>query len=368
MIQVGHYANGRPRYKWHTVKGGKREAQRELNRLLAAKQTGAYVEPSKLTVGQYLERWLQDYANAKVGKRTYEFYAEVVGKHLVPALGNLPLVKLQPLHLQAYYTKAQKSGRRDGKGGLSAQSVLHHHRLLHGALEQAVRWQLLVRNPAAAVEPPRVEDREMQVLEAEGIRRLLDAAAGTNLHLPILVAVATGLRRGEILGLKWEDLNLEVGTVTVRRSLEDTSEGLRFKAPKTKKSRRTIHLPPAVVEVLRHHQAEQAELQRCLEPAYEDYGLVLAWADGRPFRPHYVTLAFIRLVRKLGLRLRFQDLRHTQATALIALGEHVKVISARLGHSSIQITMDRYGHLLPGMDQAAAQRLDGLFRSGEEAS
>ncbi len=365
VLDLGRGADGKRKQKWHTVHGGKREAQRELARLLNEINTGSYVEPAKLTVAQYLEKWLAEYAKANVGARTYEFYAEVVHKHLIPALGHLPLPKLQPLHIQSYYTEAQKSGRRDGRGGLSAQSVLHHHRLLHTALGQAVRWQLLPRNPAASVEPPRVNEKEMQFLDAEGMQRLLEATEGTSLYIPILLAVATGMRRGEILGLRWEDVNLQTGTVSIRQSLEETAEGLSFKAPKTRSSKRTLHLPQMVTQALIRHKGTQAELKLAAGPTYQDQGLVIAWEDGRPLRPHYVTLAFTRLAQKLGLTLRFHDLRHTQATALIALGEHMKVISSRLGHSSIQITMDRYGHLLPGMDEAAARRLDNLLR-GEE--
>jgi integrase len=179
------------------------------------------------------------------------------------------------------------------------------------------------------------------------------------------MALATGLRRGEILGLRWDDLNLEAGTLTVRQSLEQTQAGLGFKSPKTRNSKRTIHLPDALVLALVRHREVQAEMRRQLGPAYQDLGLVFTWEDGRPFRPHYITLGFSRLARRLDLPVRFHDLRHTQVTALIALGEHMKVISTRLGHSSIQITMDRYGHLLPGMDQGAAQRLNGLFQAVE---
>lgn len=362
VIDLGRDANGKRRQKWHTVHGGKRDAQRELTRLLNELHTGSYVEPTKFTVAQYLDKWLAESAKPKVGGTTYDVYFIIVEKHLKPALGHLGLSKLQPLHIQSYLTEAHRSGRSDGRGGLSALTVRHHHRLLHTALEQAVKWQLLARNPAAGVEPPRSKEQEMQVLDADGMRALLEAAEGSHIYLPILLAVGTGLRRGEILGLRWQDLDLQAGTLTVRQSLEETSTGLSFKAPKTKSSKRTIHLPPVVTEALIRHKAARAAHRLKVGSAYEDHGLVIAWEDGRPFRPHYVTLAFSRLVKKHKLPIRFHDLRHTQATALIALGEHMKTISSRLGHSSIQITMDRYGHLLPGMDQAAAARFDGLLR------
>src|SRR5262245_2499116 len=297
-LYLGRGPNGRKLYKSHTVKGTKRRAQSELNDLLSKLQRGEYVAPTRTTVAEYLERWLADYASIKVAAKTYERYAEIVRSHLVPALGHHPLARLQPLHIQAYYSEALQQGRRDGRGGLSAQTVVHHHRVLREALQKAVRWQLLARNPADAVEPLRPQRREMEVFERGEVERLLDAARETWLAVLVLLAVTTGLRRGELLGLRWQDVDLEAGKLAVRQSLEQTKAGLSFKPPKTQKGRRVVTLPPLTVEALRRHRADQARERLLLGPAYHDRGRVLARSDGRPLNPAEVTRLFKRLVHK----------------------------------------------------------------------
>src|SRR5436190_6464374 len=165
VLELGRDATGKRRQKWHTVRGGKKDAQRELARLLHEINTGGYVEPSRMTLSDYLDRWLDDYARASVSAKTFERYEEIIRLHLKPALGHHPLSKLQPLHIARYYSEALASGRKDGRGGLSARSVLHHHRLLRSALHQAVKWLLVPRNPADAVDPPRPQYREMRALD-----------------------------------------------------------------------------------------------------------------------------------------------------------------------------------------------------------
>lgn len=364
-IYIGRNERGKPRYKWHTVKGGKRKAEDECTRLLNQLATGEYVEPSRTTLAEYLERWLADYAEVNVAPKTFERYAEIVRKHLVPALGHHRLTKLQPLQIQAYYSLALQSGRRDGKGGLSAQTVIHHHRVLKDALSQAVRWRLLVRNPSDAVEPPRRQDLEMQVLEETQIGTLLKGAAAKSIYIPILLAVTTGMRRGEILGLRWNDLDLNAGTLAVCQSLEHTrSGGLKFKQPKTRRSRRVVALPGFARDALRKHRALQAKVRLLAGPDYKDNELVCARWDGNPRNPGALTRAFAKLIVDLGLpKIRFHDLRHSHATQLLREGIHPKVVSERLGHSTVGITLDTYSHVTPGMQEEAAKRIDVALRS-----
>jgi integrase len=173
---------------------------------------GASIEPSKLTVSEFLHKWSRDYAETNVSPKTLERYCSIINQHLVPAFGSLPLAKLQPLHIQAHYSSLLKGGRKDGReGGLSAQSILHHHRLLHAALKMAVRWHLVVRNPADAVEPPKVRKSEVKAIDESACAWLLDAAIGTRLHIPVLIAISAGLRRGEILAAGWSDLDWTLG-------------------------------------------------------------------------------------------------------------------------------------------------------------
>ena len=365
VLDLGRDADGKRRQKWHTVKGSKKDAQRELARLLHEINTGAYVEPTRMTVSDYLDRWLEDYARSNVSPKTFERYEEIVRLHLKPSLGHHVLSKLQPLHIARYYSEALVSGRKDGKGGgLSAQSVLHHHRVLRAALHQAVKWLLLPRNPADAVNPPRPQHREMHALDERATAKLLGAAEDTRLALPVLLAVTTGLRRGEILGLRWRDVDFQGGILAVRQSLEQTRGGLTFKQPKTAKGRRVVVLPSLALEALRQHKAKQATVKLALGPAYDDHDLVCARDDGKPWPPDAFSTAFVGLVRKAGIaRTRFHDLRHTHATQLLRQGVHPKIVSERLGHATVGITLDVYSHVLPGMQEEAAARTDAALRA-----
>ena len=364
VLDLGRDASGKRRQKWHTVRGTKKDAQRELARLLHELNTGAYVEPSRMTLSDYLDRWLEDYARPNVSGKTFERYEEIVRLHLKPALGHHTLSKLQPLHIALYYSEALASGRTDGSGGLSARSVLHHHRVLRAALHQAVKWLLLPRNPADAVDPPRPKHREMRALDEAATAKLLRAASESRLSLPVLLAVTTGLRRGEILGLRWQDIDFEKSSLAVRQSLEQTRDGLAFKQPKTSKGRRVVALPGLAVDALKQHKVRQATTKLALGAAYQDHDLVCARDDGSPWPPDTFSSAFVALMRRADVpTVRFHDLRHTHATQLLRQGVHPKVVSERLGHATVGITLDVYSHVLPGMQAEAATRTDAALRA-----
>lgn len=363
IIDIGTDARGRRRQKWHSVKGTKRDAERELARLLHEFNTGGYVEPTRMNVGDYLERWLSDYAQSNVSPKTHERYSELVRLHITPNLGHFPLAKLPPLEIQAFYSQALKTGRRNGKGGLSPQTVIHLHRVLKEALSHAVKWQLIARNPADAVQPPKPVRREMRALSEIETAGLLNTATNSRLYSPIFVAVTTGLRRGELLALRWKHVDLERGVLSVHQSLEQTRDGLNFKQPKTAKGRRTVDLPEITMEELRRHRNRQRQSRLELGPAYSDQGLVFPGPDGAPWPPDGLTRAFAALMRRAGNRgLRFHDLRHTHATQLLREGIHPKIVSERLGHATVSITLDLYSHVLPGMQKAAAERVDASLR------
>lgn len=364
VLELGVDSTGKRRQRWISFKGTKREAERELTRLLNEVHTGTYVEPAKGPLKDFLERWLEDCARMKVAPKTFERYQEIVRNHLVPALGHFPLAKLQPADIQRSYRQALQSGRRDGKGGLSAMTVLHHHRVLRCALQQALRWGLLARNPADAVEPPRPERKEMAALDEWGTAHLLDVARGTRLYLPVLLAVTTGMRLGEILGLRWQDVDLQAGTLAVRQALQQTREGLSFKQPKTQKSRRAVKLPSVVVEALCEHRHRQEAARALLGPAFHDHGLVLPQEDGQPWAPRSLSKAFEHLADRAGRpEIRFHDLRHSHASQLLKLGIHAKVVSERLGHARVATTLDVYSHVLPGLQEEAAERVDAALRA-----
>ena len=354
--------SGKRKQKLVTIRGSYKDAQREQTRMQRELDTGAFVAtPEKLTFGAYLNKWLEDYAESNVSGKTRQTYAEFLRLHIIPSLGTVPLTKLQPMHLQSYYTQKLKSGRADGKGGLSAQTVLHHHRLIHSALEMAVRWQVLPRNVAAAVEPPKPQKKEMETLDGDGSLQLLEDSEGTWLHIPILLAVTNGLRLGECLGLQWDDIDLDTGVMMVRRSLEQTREGgLRLKAPKNGKAR-VVRLPSVAVEALTAHKSAQAAIRLEMGEAWLNPGLVVTQNDGSLRTPDNATHAFLKLRRRLGVGVTFHGLRHSHATILLSQGVAPKVVSERLGHSSIAITQDLYSHVMPHIQEEAAAQVDAAF-------
>ncbi|MEC4688648.1 MAG: tyrosine-type recombinase/integrase [Nitrospirota bacterium] len=356
---------GKRRQLWRSVKGTKREAEAMLVRLLHERDSGIDIQPGRLTVGEYLERWLEDYASHNVSPRTHERYAGIVRKHLVPALGSVPISKLRPQHIQAYYSQAARSGRLDKKpGGLSARTVLHHHRVLREALHHAVRWQVIARNPADAVAPPRPSRAEMQVLGPDGVQELLAACNDPDLYAVVFVAVSTGLREGELLALRWSDVNLDGGNLQVTRNLQYLSgRGTVFAEPKTDRSRRKVAFSQETLALLTDHRRQQLERRVALGGAYRDQGLVFADPFGNPMPPYRLSQRFARVVRAAGLApLRFHDLRHTSASLLLSAGVHPKVVSERLGHAGVSITLDTYSHVLPGLQEEAADLLDAYLR------
>jgi integrase len=362
VIELDRDAEGRRRQKFYTVKGKKGDAQRELRKLLTARDEGSYVEPSKETVGQFLQRWL-DGKRQTVSPKTHESYTEIVAKHLTPALGGNLLSKLRPDQIRAYYAEKLASGRRNGRGGLSAKSVTYHHRILRQALQQAVDDDLLARNPADRVKPPKSQERKFKKhLESNEQASLLKAVSDTRLYLPVLLALTTAMRRGEILGLRWEDVDFENSTLSVGRSLEETADGLRLKEPKSDSGRRVISLPALTVEALRQQKRAQAEMKLLLGGGYSDEGLVCCREDGKPWSPDRLTHSFLTASRKAGLKMRFHDLRHTHASQLIDQGENLKVIQERLGHSTPAFTLAVYGHRMEGRDKEAATRIDAALR------
>ena len=361
LLDLPRGPDGKRRRKWHTVHGTKKDAQRKRNELLHQLETGAYVEPARMTISEFLERWLK-HARSKVGDKTFERYSEIVHKNLVPVLGALRLPQLQPIHIEEFYAEMLESGRKNGNGGLSPQTVVHFHRVLRSALQQGIKWKFIVINPADAVEPPKVEPKEMETLDASRTAWLFTAAEGSPLYTPIVLESTLGIRRGEVFALRWSDLNSSAGVATIRRSLQQTNEGLKFKSTKSGKGR-PVSLLGFTVEVLKQHKKEQEKARALFGEDYQDNDLVCPLPDGRPWPPDSFSDQFCRFRDKCGLKIRYHNLRHSHATQLMEQGVHPKVVSERLGHSSVGITLDLYSHVIPGMQEDAAQRLDSVLRS-----
>ena len=358
-------ATGKHRVATATVNGNRKAAEMELRRLLRSLDTGEHVDPTRMTVGAWLTQW-HETKREEVSPKTHERYGEIVNNFLIPALGALPLAKLARSNIEKAYSEWATGGRRDGKaGGLSPHTRRYIHVILKSALDRAIEQQLLARNPAAILSKrlPKVERKEMITLTPEQSARLLEGIKHTRTYWPVLIALATGMRRGEVLALRWKNIDLDRGTLRVVQSLEQTKKGLRFKGTKTGKDR-AIVLPAYAIEELRRLKRQQAEELLALGVRQTGETLVCCRADGEPLQPRSLTQQFTKLLKGVKdlPRMRFHDIRHTHATQLLADGVHPKVAQERLGHSTITTTMDLYSHVTDTMQADAATRLDKAYQ------
>ena len=357
VIDTPRGASGGRRQKWIRAGRTKREAEAKRNELAYEQDRGTLVEPSKITLAEFLEHWLEAAARPTVEPKTFQVYEDIVRKKISPAIGHFKLSNLQPLHIQGYYSFELTEGGAKGTG-LSARSVLHHHRVLKRALGQAVRWKMLPANPADGVDAPRPKRSTARTLTREGVHELLSLLQGTTLYMPTLIAAYTGMRRGEVLALKWEDVDLDRATISVRRSLEQTRDGVRFKEPKSQRGRRSIAISQRLVKELRQHRVEQRKERLYLGSAYENQGLVVSKDLGAPWRPDSFSTQFHAVVKRAGIDINFHGLRHTHATFLLEEGMNAKVVSERLGHATVSLTLDTYSHVTPGMQDQAALAIE----------
>ena len=355
---AGRTAAGRRRQSW---KGGfqtKKLALEHAQEQEAALRKGSYVTADKHTLGDYLQRWLVDYAGTQTRARTQEDYASIVRKHLTPRIGQVKLQALTTEHIKGLYSGLLADG-------VSKERIAHVHRLLRAALGHAASAEppLIARNPALAAKPPKPERKpEMVILSGQQAAAVQQAANATWLGPLVSFAMFAGLRRKEMLGLTWDDVDLTAGRVTVSRTLQRVKgAGLKIQDTKTVRSRRTVALSPGVVTMLRAHRTRQREQRLLLGPLWKEGEWVFTNPDGGPISPDTLTHSFAKLVKGLGLVCRFHDLRHLHASGMLAAGVNVKTISERLGQSTVSITLDVYSHLLPGAQEAAAQAFEQTF-------
>jgi integrase len=348
--------------RYQSFRGTKREAEKKLVELLGQAETGSLVKRSAETLGHYITRWTRDWVPAHVTPKTGERYRELLVLHVCPRLGALPLQKLRPAHLNELYATLLGEGRSDGRG-LAARTVGHCHRVLHRALAIAVAEELLPNNPADRVKPPRVQAREIEILNGEQVAAVLAKLRGAGLYPIVALALATGLRRGELLALTWGHLDLEAAKLRVDRSLEETKAGLRVKPPKTRHGRRTVSLAPWIVHELREHRkAHQEQRIRLGIGQLSNDALVFPNVNGEPRSPNSLSKEWRRIAKRLKLpTVNLHAFRHTHASQLIAAGMDVLTISRRLGHSSPTVTLGVYAHLFSNTDDEAARIVERAF-------
>jgi integrase len=359
-VYMGTDANGKRKYHNKTIHGTKKDAERYLTSVLRDRDLGVAVEPAKVTLEEYIERWLAEVAKQRVSERVFRDYRKVMARHVYPELGTKRLSQLRPLDIQALVNDMSQRG--------ITRTTRYMHMILNQALKQAVKWGMIPRNPAELVDLPKERRNEMRVLSEEEAKRFLDAAAFDPYYALFALLITSGLRPGEAYGLKWDDVDLHTGKIRVQRSLERRDNQWYLKEPKTPQSRRTVPLPPDVVEALKGYRVEQAQRKLKAGPDYHEYGFVFTSQNGEPIYHHnLVRRHFKPILKAAGLseEIRLYDLRHTCATLLLLAGENPKIVSERLGHSSVTMTLDRYSHVLPDMQKSAADKLQRMLFHGE---
>jgi integrase len=337
-----------------------------LERLSQAQRKLAEHAPlpsERLTVGQLVERWIEDVQRPTAEPSTYARERGIARQHILPALGRRPLVKLTQPEVQAWVARMSED--------FAPATVRLHHSVLHNALETAVQWRLLAYNPADRIKLPKMVRRRVPVLDQEPARRFLEAARGDALEAVYIVALTTALRIGEILGLRWEDVDLDQRTIDVNWKLLHLGKGIVEGAPKTQAGQRRVELHAMAVAALRVHRVRQAEKRLLLGTAWQRADLVFTTDTGKPLRANNITSYRLpKVLSRAGLtKLTFHQLRHSVATLMLSRGEDIVVVQKMLGHSSPMITWGMYRHVLPGEQRAAVDRLGALlFEAREDAT
>ena len=363
---------GRRKTCYETFRGTKREAQVRLGELVAAVGGNAYIAPSKITVAEHVRERVKQWAaaydpSAKTGisPKTAERYRELIENQIAPRLGDKLLQKIKPADIEAWQTTLRTSGRKDGKGGISTRTIKHAHRILSKALDDAVRNDLVAKNVAKIQGAPAVDDDEVQIVAKEQIGDLISKLRGRTIYARAIVALFTGMRRGEVLALRWLNVDLDGKVIRVREALEETREhDIQVKAPKTKAGKRDVSLPAIVVDALREHRRQQLELRVALGAGkLPDDALVFpAPLKGGYQSPRAFSKEWADVAESIGMpEVTFQALRHTHASQLIDAGVDIVTISKRLGHASPNITLKVYAHLFRKDDSKASDAINAAL-------
>lgn len=332
------------KYKWYTVRGNKKEAERFLTEKLNEIEKGIFVDSKNMTFAEFLEFWYKQCCETKLSPTTYESYKRNIDKYIIPQLGYIKLHNLLPLQLQSFYNSLEDK--------LSHTSIVYIHRIIHSALNQAMKWDLIIRNVSNNVEPPKKSKYQATVLNSLQITNLIEAVKNTYIYIPVMIAISTGMRRGEILGLTWDNVDLTNATLDVVQALYPTQKGLMILPPKSKTSVRKISLPPTLVNILKEYKNNCTNTYVC------------SMQNGQLISPSSLNHKFKQVLIDNNLpNIRFHDLRHSHASLLLSQGVQAKVISERLGHSNINITMDLYSHVYEATNKHVANNFDVFLKA-----
>jgi integrase len=359
---------GKRRQKWYSGYPTKRAAERALAEMVNSVHTGTFIELSNETAGEHLTGWLAA-IEPTIRPATHYSYSRNIRLHVVPRLSSVQLRRVDGGMLNALYAELLASGKRsNGGGGLSPRTVRYIHTILHRAFKDAVRWGRLVRNPADAADPPRASAQArltMKTWTAEQVRTFLNHIREHRLYAALVLLATTGMRRGEALGLRWSDLDLDLGRASVVQTVIVINHQIRIGSPKTAAGRRTIALDPFTVTALREHRQRQLAERLLMGTGFTDHGLVFCRPDGGPLHPERFSRTFSEQAAHAGLPpIRLHDLRHTWATLALTAGVHPRVAQERMGHSTVGITLGTYSHVTEGLQDQAAALIAGMMTTG----
>jgi integrase len=346
---------GKRKQKWFSGFKTKREAERAMAEKVAEVSRGEYIEPSTMEVKEFFHMWLKEEVKPNRSDATFDLYKSFTNQHIIPGLGGIPLNKLTTIHVHQFLNALSEKG-------VSHTTSKYILRTVKVALNWALNMQLIPKNPAANLQVSAQQSGTgIKVWSREEVNHFLKAARNSKFYAAFYLAVTTGMRIGEILGLKWEDVDLDRGVVSIRRILQRTSAGIKLvDQTKTAHSRRSVNISPTTVDVLKSHQVKQKE--EMIRYNYRDADLVFTSRNGNPIEPRNLRVYFKKIAKQVDLPLiRFHDLRHTHATLLLQQGVHPKIVSERLGHASISMTLDTYSHVIPSMQKEAADTFDQIL-------
>jgi len=367
VVHVGFSADGRRRQKWHGGFRTRRDAEIARAKLVDDLHTGSYVMPDRLTFTEWVRGSWLPMTEGRVKPTTFHSYRQNLEIHVLPVIGSRPLQQITPLMLNAMYAKLQAEG--SGHGPLSAKTVRYIHTTIHKALEDAVDAGVVGRNVASRAKPPRPSRRSTRELgswEPNELADFLSSIRGSRLEAVWRLAAMTGMRRGEILGLRWADVDLDSARLSVRHAVVAVAYDVLESTPKSHNAR-VIDLDHDTVELLRAYRRQQHDERVEWGADYQDHDLVASWENGGSIHPRSFSQTFERIVKRAGIRrIRLHDLRHTHATLALKAGVPVKVVSERLGHESPAFTLKQYAHVIPGMQAAAAAAVAELVKEQSE--